>query len=81
MSLGLNSFAKLRRTLGYWILITSQKFKHTTCEGAKRTYGTSYHKKRKYGSKIEVTTTNPLGLCGEKKYVFVCLAWPPLLGI
>ena len=67
MNLGLKIFLKLSWTLCYWIF-TNQNFKHTTYEGAKRTTPV-ITKKGKYGTRKEVTTTSPLGMCGEKKCV------------
>ena len=67
MNLELKIFVKLSWTLCYWIF-TSQNFKHTTSEGAKRTTPV-ITKKGKYGTRKEVTTTSPLGMCGEKKCV------------
>ena len=67
MNLGLKIFVKLSCTLCYWIF-TSQNFKHTTCEGAKRT--TPFiAKKGKYGTRKGVTTTSSLGMGGEKQCV------------
>ena len=40
----------------------------TTCEGAKHTT-LVITKKGKYGKRKELTTTSPLGMCGEKKCV------------
>ena len=67
MNLELKIFVKLKWTLCYRIF-TSQNFKHTSCEGAKRTTPV-ITKKGKYGTRKEVTTTSPLGMCGEKKCV------------
>ena len=64
MNLGLKIFVKLSWTLCYWVF-TSQNFKHTTSEGAKRTT-LVITKKGKYGTRKEVTTTIPLGMRGEK---------------
>ena len=67
MNLELKIFVKLSWTLCYWI-ITSQNFKHMTPERAKRTT-LVITKKGKYGTRKEVTTTSPLGMCGEEKCV------------
>ena len=34
-----------------------------------KAHDTSYHKKGKYGTRKEVFTTSPLGMCGKKKCV------------
>ena len=67
MNLGLKIFVKLSWALCYRIF-RSQNFKHTTSGGEKRTTPV-ITKKRKYGTRKEVTTTSPLGMCGQKKCV------------
>ena len=62
MNLVLKIFVKLSWNLCYRIF-TSQNFKHTTSEGAKRTT-LVITKKGKYGRRKEVTTTSQLGMWG-----------------
>ena len=62
MNLGLKIFVKLSWNLCYRIF-TSQNFKHTTSEGAKRRT-LVITKKGKYGTGKEVTTTSQRGMWG-----------------